>query len=213
MRSRHRQTTTPASAPQPSTLCPGTTSPHRPNALRQTDGARSTETFAPLVSRAFLSQPPPLHRGWRPHTLISFSTWASILPKYDLANAMIERIGHEQMPWAIHHDSKRVAQSSFEGRAPITPIGGHTHAGDAFNTPSDSIPSPHQMVVRIGHVEISLLVQCNPRWPRETAAGWFIRPLVSIFTAVAHHSSYETSDRINRTNPSVKAIGNEQCAI
>jgi hypothetical protein len=126
---------------------------------------------------------------------------------------MIERIGYEQMPRAIHHDSKRVTQTGFEGCALVAPVVCHTNAGDAINTPSRPIPSPHQMVVRIGEEEIPLFIQRNPRWPGETAAEWFIRPLVPIFTAIAHHSSYETSDGINGTNPSVKAIGNEQRAI
>jgi hypothetical protein len=126
---------------------------------------------------------------------------------------MIERIGHEQMPRAIHHDSKRVTQAGFEGRALVAPVVCHTNAGNALDTPGGPIPSPHQMIVRIGEEEILLFIQHNPRWPRETAAGWFIRSLVSILTTIAHHSSYETSDGINGTNPSVKAIGNKQCAI
>src|SRR5688572_15277648 len=122
---------------------------------------------------------------------------------------MVERIGHQHMSRAIHHDTKRITQSGFEGRAPVTPIGGHTNSGNALNTSGDSIPSPYQMIVRIGEEEIPLFIQCNPRWARKTAAGWFIRPLVSILTAVAHHSSHETSDGINSTNPAVETIGNE----
>src|ERR1700674_1921301 len=106
---------------------------------------------------------------------------------------MIERIGHEQMPRAIHHDSEGVTQAGFEGRALVAPVAGHTNPGNALNTPGGSIPSPDQMVVRIGKVEIPLFIQHNPRWPGESAAGWFIEPLVPILTAIAHHSSYETS--------------------
>jgi hypothetical protein len=126
---------------------------------------------------------------------------------------MIECVGHEQMPRTIHHDSKGVTQAGIEGRALVAPVVRHTNSGNALNTPSDSIPSPYQMIVRIGEEEIPLFIQRNPRWPRETAAGWFVRPLVPILTAVSHHSSYESSDGINSSNPSVEAIGNEQRAI
>jgi hypothetical protein len=126
---------------------------------------------------------------------------------------MIERIGHEQMARAIHRNSKRVTQTGFEGCALVAPIVCHTSAGDAINTPSGPIPSPHQMVVRIGEEEVPLFIQRHPRWPRETAVGWFIRPLVPILTAIAYHSSDETDVGINGTNPSAKAIGNEQGAI
>jgi hypothetical protein len=74
---------------------------------------------------------------------------------------MIERIGHEHMPYAIQHDAKGVTQASFEGRTPIAPIVGHTHPSNALNTPSDSIPSPNQMIVRISYVEIFLFIQRN----------------------------------------------------
>src|SRR5580765_1382889 len=126
---------------------------------------------------------------------------------------MIECIGHEQMTRAIHHDSKWVTQAGFEGRALVAPVVCDTNSGNALNTPSGSIPPPHQMIVRIGEEEIPLFIQCNPRWPRETAAGWFIRPLIPILTAVAHHSSYQTSDGINSTNSAIEAIGNEQRAV
>ena len=126
---------------------------------------------------------------------------------------MIERIGHEQMPRTTHHDSKRVTQAGFERRALITPVTGHTNASNTFNPSSDPIPSTHQMIVRIGKEEIPLFIQCNPRWPRETAAGRLIRTLIFILTTITDHSSYEAGDRIDGANPSVETIGNEQRAI
>jgi len=54
--------------------------------------------------------------------------------------------------------SKRVTQSRFEGRTTVAPIASHTQTGEAFNTPGQSIPTSHQMVIRIRHVEIPLFI-------------------------------------------------------
>jgi hypothetical protein len=78
---------------------------------------------------------------------------------------MIERIGHEQIPRTSHHDSKGVAQASIEGRTFVASIVCHTNTGDARNTTGSPIPSPYQMIVRIGEEEIPFFVQRNSRWP------------------------------------------------
>jgi hypothetical protein len=122
---------------------------------------------------------------------------------------MIERIGYEYMSCTVHHNAKWVTQAGVKGYALVASVMGDTNPGNALKMPSDSIPSPHQMIVRIGHVQISCSIQRNSRWPRETGARWFIWSLVPVFSAVAHHSSYHTSDRINSTNPSVKTIGDK----
>src|SRR4051812_17697914 len=117
---------------------------------------------------------------------------------------MIECIGHEYMPRTVHHNTKRVAQTGIEGRSLVPSVPCDTNPGNTLNTPYNSIPSPHQMVVRIRDVQIPFFIQRDSRWPRETGTGWLIRPLVPILHAVAHYSSYDTSDGINGTNPSVK---------
>ena len=55
----------------------------------------------------------------------------------------------------------------------------------------------------------SLLIQRNPRWTRQAVAGWLIRPLISILTAVAHHSSYDTSDESTARIASIEGIGDD----
>src|SRR5262245_33284281 len=126
---------------------------------------------------------------------------------------MIKCIGNKYMPRVVHHDAKRVTQAGFKGRAPIASVACHTKPSNAHNTPGDTIPSPHQVIVGIGKVQIPLCIQRNPRWTGKTGTVRLLLPLIPILTAVTYHSSYETSVRINNTNPSIKTIGNKQRAI
>src|SRR6185436_650144 len=89
----------------------------------------------------------------------------------NFTNAMIECIGHEYIPRTVHHNAKRVAQTCVEGRCLVASVACNTNPGNTLNTPGTSIPSPHQMVVRIRDVQISLFIQRDSRWPRGLVPG------------------------------------------
>ena len=59
----------------------------------------------------------------------------------------------------------RCKMTEVEGRAFIPPVLCHTNTGDARNASGSPIPSPHQVIIRIGEEEIPFFIERNPRWP------------------------------------------------
>src|SRR5215510_795578 len=95
------------------------------------------------------------------------------------------------MPTLINDKAKRITQTGFQRHPPIAPVIGHTDSRKPIEPSGYPIPSPDQMIVRIGDKEMAFGIDRNPGWPRETGRHGFNRTLIPIFLS-------SDDDRVNQ---------------
>jgi hypothetical protein len=77
---------------------------------------------------------------------------------------MIKGVCYKQMTSLIDDNAEWVAQTRFQGWTSISSISWHPLSGHPVNPTGRTIPSPHEMIIRIRNVEIAPRIKRDSRW-------------------------------------------------